>query len=135
MDFFVEITTRDRVLSTADFITLHIPFDKEKGPAIGAKEFGLMKDGVVVVNCSRGGVIDEKALLAALESGKVAAAALDVFAEEPPTDAQRALMGHPRVSVSPHIGGSTVEAQQRVGAEIAMKVIKALSPEKRIGQD
>jgi D-3-phosphoglycerate dehydrogenase len=135
MDFFVEITSRERVLSTSDFITLHIPFDKKKGPAIGEKEFGLMKKGVVVVNCSRGGVIDEKALLEALESGKVAAAALDVFADEPPMEAQHALMAHPRVSVSPHIGGSTVEAQQRVGAEIAMKVVKALSPDKRIAQD
>jgi len=134
MDFFVEITTRDKVLSTADFITLHIPFDKEMGPAIGEKEFTMMKDGVVVVNCSRGGVIEEKALLAALESGKVAAAGLDVFVDEPPTEVQRALMHHPRVSVSPHIGGSTVEAQQRVGSEIAMKVVKALSPDKRISE-
>jgi D-3-phosphoglycerate dehydrogenase len=133
MDFFVEITTRERVLATSDYITLHIPFEKEKGPSIGAQEFALMKDGVVIVNCSRGGIIDEKALLTALETGKVHAAALDVFANEPPTDAQRALLKHPNVSVSPHIGGSTVEAQHRIGAEIALKVVKALSPDKRIG--
>jgi D-3-phosphoglycerate dehydrogenase len=85
-----------------------------------------MKDGVVIINCARGGVVDEKALLEALESGKVAAAALDVFTEEPPGEALRALLHHPRVSVSPHIGGSTVEAQDRVGSEIAARVNKAL---------
>ena len=92
----------------------------------------MMKAGVIVVNCARGGVVDELALLGALESGKVAAAALDVFVNEPPSDAQRALISHPRVSVSPHIGGSTIEAQARIGAEIAIKVVKALSPDRRI---
>jgi len=131
MDFFVEITTKERLLADSDFITLHVPYDKEHGPTIGRKELGMMKDGVIIVNCARGGVVDEKALLEALEQGKVRGAALDTFVDEPPTDAQRALINHPRVSVSPHIGGSTVEAQDRVGAEIALKVIKALNPEKR----
>jgi D-3-phosphoglycerate dehydrogenase / 2-oxoglutarate reductase len=126
MDFFVEITTKENVLKTADFITLHIPFDKVAGPTIGRKEIDMMKKGVIIINCARGGVVDEVALLEGLNSGKVAGAALDVFATEPPTDAQKALINHPRVSVSPHIGGSTVEAQDRVGAEIALKVIKAL---------
>lgn len=125
MDFFVEITTKEKVLANADFLTLHIPFDKKAGPAIGAKEIAMMKKGVVLVNCSRGGVIDEKALLDGLNSGQVGGAALDVFIDEPPTDAQKALFNHPRVSVSPHIGGSTVEAQGRVGIEIAVKVVKA----------
>lgn len=84
-----------------------------------------MKKGVVLINCARGGVVDEVALLDALNSGKVAAAGLDVFMNEPPTEAQKALIEHPRVSVSPHIGGSTVEAQERVGAEIAIKINKA----------
>lgn len=128
MDFFVEITTREKLLATSDFITLHIPFDKQRGPTIGKAEFDLMKKGVVIVNCARGGVVDQQALLEALESGKVAAAALDVFEHEPPTEAEKALINHPRVSVSPHIGGSTVEAQERVGAEIALKVVKALNP-------
>jgi D-3-phosphoglycerate dehydrogenase len=132
MDFFVEITTREKLLAMSDYITLHIPFDRERGPAIGKKEFDMMKPGVFIINCARGGVIDELALLEALESGKVTGAALDVFANEPPTDAQRALINHPRVSVSPHIGGSTVEAQTRIGAEIAIRVVKALNPDRRI---
>jgi D-3-phosphoglycerate dehydrogenase len=126
MDFLVEITTKEKLLARSDFITLHIPYSKQQGPAIGRAEFAMMKDGVVIVNCARGGVVDEKALLEALESGKVGAAALDVFSEEPPGEALKALIHHPRVSVSPHIGGSTVEAQDRVGSEIAMKVNKAL---------
>jgi D-3-phosphoglycerate dehydrogenase len=130
MEFIVEITTKERLLRQSDFITLHLPYDKKAGPIIAEKEFDMMKKGVVIVNCARGGVIDQKALLAALNSGKVAAAALDVFEHEPPTEAETALINHPRVSVSPHIGGSTVEAQDRVGAEIAIKLVKALVPEK-----
>ncbi|MBK7256869.1 MAG: D-2-hydroxyacid dehydrogenase [Ignavibacteriae bacterium] len=132
MDFIVEITTLEKLLTRADFITLHLPFDKKKGPMIGAKEFEMMKPGVVIVNCARGGIIDQKALLAALESGKVAGAALDVFEHEPPTEEERALINHPRVSVSPHIGGSTREAQERVGAEIALKVVRALATEQML---
>lgn len=130
MDFFVEITTKQKLLANSDYITLHIPFDRERGPAIGAKEIAMMKTGVILINCARGGVIDEQALLEGLNSGRVAAAALDVFTAEPPTDAQKALINHPRVSLSPHIGGSTVEAQDRVGAEIALKVVKAFSPDR-----
>jgi D-3-phosphoglycerate dehydrogenase / 2-oxoglutarate reductase len=127
MDFIVEITTKERLLAEADFITLHVPLDKVRGPAIGRQEIALMKNGVIIVNCSRGGVVDEEALLEGLNSGKVRGAALDVFVHEPPTDAERALFNHPRVSVSPHIGGSTIEAQDRVGTEIALKVVKALT--------
>jgi len=127
MDFIVEITTKEHLLAESDFITLHVPFDKAKGPALGRQEFAIMKKGVIIVNCSRGGVVDQDALLEALQSGKVGGAALDVFTHEPPTAAEAALFNHPRVSVSPHIGGSTVEAQERVGTEIAVKVVKALS--------
>ena len=127
MDFFVEITTKEKVLANSDFITLHLPYNKKEGPIIGKKEFEMMKKGVVIVNCARGGVVDEAALLEALNSGKVAGAGLDVFMNEPPTEAQKALINHPRVSVSPHVGCSTVEAQERVGAEIAQKVVKAFS--------
>jgi D-3-phosphoglycerate dehydrogenase len=126
-DFKVEITTKEAVLANADFITLHLPLNKKEGPVIGKKEFDMMKKGVVIVNCARGGVVDEAALLEALNSGKVAAAGLDVFMNEPPTDAQKALINHPRVSVSPHVGGQTIEAQERIGIEIAEKVVKALS--------
>jgi D-3-phosphoglycerate dehydrogenase / 2-oxoglutarate reductase len=127
MDFIVEITTREKLLANSDYITLHIPLDKQAGPAIAKKEFDLMKKGVILVNCARGGVVDQKALLEALNSGKVAGAGLDVFEHEPPSDDEKALLNHPRVSVSPHIGGSTVEGQERVGTEIALKVIKALT--------
>lgn len=129
MDFFVEITTKEKLLTNSDFITLHLPFEKKQEPAIGKKEIEMMKKGVVIINCARGGVVDEVALLEGLNSGKIAGAALDVFVNEPPTDAQKALINHPRVSVSPHVGGSTVEAQGRVGTEIALKVVKALCPQ------
>ena len=129
MDFVVRITTRERLLAESDFITLHIPADKKHGPAIGRAEIEMMKRGVFLINCARGGVVDEVALLEALESGKVAGAALDVFTIEPPTEAQKALIAHPRVSVSPHIGGSTVEGQERVGIEIAQRVVKAFAPQ------
>jgi len=129
MDFVVRITTREKLLAESDFITLHIPMDKTGGPAISKKEFDMMKKGVIIINCARGGVIDEAALLDALESGKVGGVALDVFVNEPPTEAQKALINHPRVSVSPHIGGSTIEGQERVGIEIAQRVVKAFNPE------
>ena len=130
MDFIVEITTKEHLLRQSDFITLHLPFDKKAGPIIGEKEFEMMKKGVVLINCARGGVVDQKALLAALNSGKVRAAGLDVFEHEPPTADEAALINHPHVSVSPHIGGQTIEAQDRVGTEIAIKVVKALAPDK-----
>lgn len=127
-EFVVQTTTREKLLAESDFITLHIPLDKKSGPTIGRREFEMMKKGVIIVNCARGGVVDESALLEALDSGKVAGAGLDVFAAEPPTEAQQALIKHPKVSVSPHVGGSTVEGQERVGIEIAQRVVKAFSP-------
>ncbi len=105
----------DELLATADFISLHIPFDKAKGAAIGEAQFAQMKDGVYLVNCARGGVVDEAALLKALDSGKVAAAAVDVFVEEPTKN--QALYQHNKVSLTPHIGASTAEAQRRIGDE------------------
>jgi D-3-phosphoglycerate dehydrogenase len=106
----------DELLAASDYISLHVPFDKSKGALLGAGQFAAMKDGVRLVNCSRGGVVDEAALLAALESGKVAGAGVDVFAEEP--TANTVLVGHPRVSVTPHIGAETKQAQTRIGAEV-----------------
>lgn len=126
MDFIVEITTKEKLLAASDFITLHVPFDPARGPAIGKAELAVMKKGVMIINCSRGGVVDEEALLDALTTGRVGGAALDVFVHEPPTPAELALTRHPRVSLSPHIGGSTLEAQERIGTEIALKVVKAL---------
>ncbi len=105
----------EEILKTSDFISLHIPFIKEKGASISTKEFEMMKDGVYLVNCARGGVVDEKALLVALDSGKVAAAALDVFENEPTKD--EAIYTHEKISLTPHIGASTYEAQKRIGDE------------------
>lgn len=113
--------TMDELLKESDFISLHIPFIKEQGATIGANEFAKMKDGVFLVNCARGGVVDESALLEALDSGKVGAAAVDVFEEEP-TKNER-LYTHEKVSLTPHIGASTKEAQSRIGEEI-VEIIK-----------
>ncbi len=105
----------DQLLKTSDFISLHIPFIKEDGATISTKEFAQMKDGVYLVNCARGGVVDEAALLSALDSGKVAAASLDVFEEEPVRN--EAIYTHEKISLTPHIGASTEEAQKRIGIE------------------
>ena len=117
-----EMVDMDRLLAESDFISLHIPFDPAVGSTIGAGEFAKMKDGVRIVNCARGGVIDEGALVAAMESGKVAGAALDVFETEP-VAADHAILALENVSLTPHIGAATVEAQSRVGAEAAQIVI------------
>lgn len=108
--------TKDDVLKNADFVSLHIPFDKQAGATIGSKEFNLMKNGVYLINCARGGVVDESALIKALDNDKVAAVGIDVFEKEP-TD-NTSLINHPRVSVTPHIGASTSEAQKRIGLEV-----------------
>lgn len=121
----VKLTTRDEVLKNADIISIHIPLINGQA-CITKLEFDMMKDGVVIINCARGGVICEKNLLDALNSGKVRYAGIDVFEQEPPTEAQKELINHPRVSVTPHIGASTDEAQERVGSEIAQKIIDAL---------
>lgn len=108
------------LLQKADFITVHTPMTAETKGFIGAKEFALMKKGVRVINCARGGIIDEKALVEAVKSGKVAAAALDVFEQEPPKNTE--LIGLPQVIVTPHLGASTEEAQKSVATEIAVSV-------------
>jgi D-3-phosphoglycerate dehydrogenase len=110
----------DDLLKESDFISLHVPFNKEQGAVLSEDEFKKMKDGVFLVNCARGGVVDEAALLEALESGKVAAAAVDVFEEEPTPNEK--LYTHPKVALTPHIGGSTKEAQARIGDEIVSTV-------------
>ena len=106
----------DRVLTESDFISVHVP----GGDLIGASELAKMKDGVVLLNAARGGVINEEALLDALESGKVAGAGLDVFVNEP-TPAVKVLMNG-KLSVTPHIGAATLEAQDRIGTELAAHI-------------
>jgi len=126
-DLDVRLVSKEEVLHHSDYITLHLPFDKASGPTIARSDFAKMKDGVILINCARGGVVVERDLLDALNSGKVAYAGLDVFEHEPPTPEEFDLINHPRVSVSPHIGASTREAQDRVGVEIAHKVVEALN--------
>lgn len=114
------------ILKHSDFITMHVPA-QENGYLIGPKEFEMMKDGVGIINASRGGIIDEVALIDALESGKVAFAGLDVFEEEPKPAIQ--VLMHPKVSLTPHIGASTLEAQDRIGTELAEQIISLLKIE------
>lgn len=104
-----------QVLGLADYVSIHIPFSGG-APMIGKKEIDMMKDGVFIINCARGGIIDEDALVDAIESGKVRGAALDVFAEEPLKN-QR-LLDCEKISLTPHIGAATAEAQARIGDNI-----------------
>jgi len=119
----IKTISLDELLAGSDVISFHVPKPQD-GAMINAAEFGKMKDGVIVLNAARGGVINETDLLAALESEKVAAAGLDVFENEPAPRAD--LLNHPRISVTPHIGASTNEAQTRIGIELAEKVIAAI---------
>lgn len=109
------------VLPEADYISLHVPKQVNGSAVIGTTEFMQMKDGVRIVNAARGGVIDEDALLVALESGKVANVALDVFENEPNPRAD--LIGHKKIATTPHIGAATLEAQDRIGTELAETII------------
>jgi len=111
----------------ADFISLHLPYNVHTRDLIGPLAFSQMKDGVRIVNAARGGIIDESALLDALNSGKVAGAALDVFATEPPGTTD--LVKHPHVICTPHIGAQTAEAQARAAEDIAHEVLAALRGE------
>jgi D-3-phosphoglycerate dehydrogenase len=111
-----ELCTIEKLLKKADFVSLHVPFNKEEGAIIGKDQFAIMKDGAYIINCARGGVIDEEALIEALNSGEINGAGLDVFENEPKPNLE--LVNHPKVCVTPHIGGSTEEAQERIGEEI-----------------
>ncbi len=108
------------MLTNSDVISVHVPFSGDK-PLLGEDEIAQMKDGVILVNTARGGIIGEDALLSALESGKVRAAALDVFVGEP--NPNEALLKNPRISLSPHIGAATSEAQANIGTELATQII------------
>ena len=117
----LEFVSFEELLQRSDFITLHTPAILGK-PLIGAEEIAKMKDGVIIVNTSRGANIDEAALLEALNSGKVRAAGLDVFVDEPTANLE--LVSHPNVACTPHIGAATGEAQKRIGAEV-VEIISA----------
>ena len=117
----VELMGLDEVIRGADVITVHTPLTKETTHLIDAGKFALMKKGVRVINCARGGIIDEKALFEAIQAGKVAGAALDVFEDEPPLESP--LLDLENVIVTPHLGASTVEAQLNVAVSVANQVV------------
>lgn len=112
----------ESLFKEADFISLHVP--AQNGYIISKAELAIMKDGVGIVNCARGGVIDEIALIDALDSGKVGFAGLDVFESEPKPEIK--ILMHPKISLTPHIGAATGEAQDRIGTELAQQIISIL---------
>jgi len=122
ISFKLESLTKEEVLQQADFLTLHVPAQKEY--VIGKTEFDLMKEGSAIVNAARGGVIDEVALVDALESNKIAFAGLDTFENEPKPEIK--LLMHNKISLTPHIGAATLEAQDRIGEELASQIVSIL---------
>ena len=124
MCVYGRFVTLEEMLPEADFITIHVPLTPHTRHILSTKEFNMMKDGVMLIDCSRGGVVDQEALYIALLSGKVKAAALDVFEEEPPKNSK--LLKLKNVIATPHIGAQTQEAQLRSSTLIAKKVIEAL---------
>jgi D-3-phosphoglycerate dehydrogenase len=112
----------ESLLKESDFITVHIP--DQENYVIGENEFNLMKDSVGIVNCARGGVIDEVALVKALDDGKVLFAGLDVYEKEPTPEI--IILMNPKISLTPHVGAATLEAQDRIGTELAQKIIELL---------
>jgi len=122
-----EPVSLDELLAQSDIISLHLPLNDKTRNLLDEAAFAKMKQGVYIVDVSRGGVINEEALLAALESGKVAGAGLDVFTKEPP--GATALVNHPHVIATPHIGAQTVEAQNRAAEDISTEVLAALGGE------
>ena len=122
-DLGVRLTDFEALLRASDVVTLHVPLTDETANMISARQFALMKPGVRLVNCARGGIVNERDLLDALESGRVAAAAVDVWSEEPPkSEAVKTLVTHPRVVVTPHLGANTQEAQVNVAVDVARQL-------------
>ncbi len=120
----VELLPLAEMLGRSDFVTLHVPLTDQTRGVVGARELAQMKPGSLLINCARGGVVDEEALLEALDSGHLAGAAVDVFATEPPTD--RRLAEHPKTVTTPHIGAQTREAQERIALETVKMLLSAL---------
>ncbi|MEC9135277.1 MAG: D-2-hydroxyacid dehydrogenase [Bacteroidota bacterium] len=118
----IETLSIDKVLELSDFISLHVPAQKDY--VIGSKELSMMKDNSAIINASRGGVIDEVALVSALDSNKLAFACLDTFENEPKPEIK--LLMHPKISLTPHIGAATLEAQDRIGVELGQQIISIL---------
>ena len=120
----VEPLALDDLIPRAEVLTLHVPLSAETKGMIGADRLAKLPRGAFLVNAARGGLVDEAALLAALESGAIAGAALDVFSSEPPAGSP--LVGHPKVVATPHVGAATVEAQEAVGEEIVKLLLRAM---------
>ncbi|TLM67711.1 MAG: phosphoglycerate dehydrogenase [Deltaproteobacteria bacterium] len=126
-DHGVRLVSLDDLLRLSDVITVHTPLNEETEGMLGAAQFERMKDGVLIVNCARGGIFDEAATLAALESGQVAGAAFDVWSEEPPkSETLKRLIAHPRMVVTPHLGANTFEAQKNVAVDVCQELIDYL---------
>ncbi|MEL0456999.1 D-2-hydroxyacid dehydrogenase [Flavobacteriaceae bacterium SZ-1-7] len=123
VNFDIKTISKEEVLKQSDFITLHVPAQKDY--VIDEAEFNMMKDGVIIANAARGGVVNEVALVKAIESGKVARAALDVFENEPKPEMQ--LLMNPALSLTPHTGAATNEAQDRIGTELASQIITLMA--------
>jgi D-3-phosphoglycerate dehydrogenase len=123
VNFTIDTISKEAVLEQADFISLHVPAQDDY--VIGAKEFNIMKKGAGIVNAARGGVIDEVALVKAIEEGKISNAALDVFENEPTPEIT--LLMNKNISLTPHIGAATLEAQDRIGEELANQIIEILA--------
>ncbi|MBI4340672.1 MAG: phosphoglycerate dehydrogenase [Candidatus Omnitrophica bacterium] len=121
----IQLTDLPTLYQTADFITVHVPLNADTKGMIGEQEIAAMKKGVRLINCARGGIINEQALAAAIKAGQVAGAAIDVFEEEPPPK-DHPLLALPQVVVTPHLGASTEEAQLNVAIEVAKQVADAL---------
>ena len=118
VSFKIKTISKNEVLKQADFVTLHVPSQKKY--IIDKKEFAIMKNGAVLINAARGGIVNEVELVAALDSGKLLFAALDTFENEPKPDIK--ILMHPNISLTPHIGAATNEAQERIGEELASQI-------------
>jgi D-3-phosphoglycerate dehydrogenase len=126
-DLGVKLVSHDEVYKNCDIITVHTPLNDETKDMIGARELAMMKDGVIVLNVARGGVINEAALLASLKSGKIALSAIDVYSEEPPkTDVLQELIAQDRLVVTPHLGANTFEAQVNVAVDVSKEILNYL---------
>ncbi|PLX74211.1 MAG: phosphoglycerate dehydrogenase, partial [Desulfuromonas sp.] len=126
-DFGTRLVSLDELVEQADVISVHTPLNEETTDLVAAEQFEKMKDGVLIVNCARGGIINEQAMLDALDSGKVAGSAFDVWSEEPPqTETLQKLIAHPKMVVTPHLGANTFEAQQNVAVDVSREIIHYL---------
>lgn len=126
-DLGVKLVSLEELLKSSDIITIHTPLNDETRDMIGEKEFAMMKDGAIIINAARGGVVNEQALLGNLNSGKITGAAVDVFTEEPPkSDVVKQLISHERLVVTPHLGANTFEAQVNVAVDVSKEILNYL---------